>query len=69
MADYTTKSGDMWDVIAYEQLGSTAYTNLLIRANLEYREIYIFPSGIVLTLPEIEAPVDSRLPPWKRRSA
>lgn len=69
MASYTTISGDMWDSIAYEQLGSSAYMDRLISANLQYREIYIFPAGIVLTLPEIEAPANSNLPPWKRRTA
>ena len=26
MKTYTTKQGDMWDSIAYSQLGSTGYT-------------------------------------------
>ena len=69
MATYITKSGDMWDSIAYAQLGSTSYTDLLINANLEYRDIYLFPSGVALTLPEITAPVNSLLPPWKRKEA
>ena len=69
MPTYTTKSGDMWDLIAYKQLGSSSYTDLLINANLQYRETYLFPSGVVLTLPEIQKPVNSPLPPWKRKGA
>lgn len=69
MATYTTKSGDMWDSIAYRQLGSTSYTDLLINANLQHRDTYLFPSGVVLTLPEISTPVNSKLPPWKRKGA
>ena len=69
MPTYTTKSGDMWDLIAYKQLGSSSYTDLLINANLQYRETYLFPSGVVLTLPEIQKPVNSLLPPWKRKGA
>ncbi len=69
MATYTTKSGDMWDSIAYTQLGSTSYTDLLINANLQHRETYLFPSGVVLTLPEIKQKVNSLLPPWKREGA
>ncbi len=68
METYTTKSGDMWDRIAYEQLGSTDYTALLINANLSHKDIYIFPSGIVLDLPEIGQEINSLLPPWKRRA-
>jgi phage tail protein X len=64
---YTTVQGDMWDSIAYAQLGDTAYTNQLIAANLRYREYYTFPAGIVLVLPEIvrQAGADT-LPPWKK---
>lgn len=67
MATYTTKNGDMWDMIAYAQLGSTSYTDQFINANLQHKDIYLFPSGVVLTLPEIAAPVNSSLPPWKRK--
>lgn len=64
---YTTKSGDMWDSIAYRQLGSTSYTDQLINANLQYRDAYLFRSGVVLVLPEIQKPVNSLLPPWKHK--
>lgn len=64
---YTTVQGDMWDSIAYRQLGSVAYTDLLMRQNLQYHDIYIFPAGIVLELPEVDAVSEtaSSLPPWK----
>ena len=65
---YTTVQGDMWDSIAYAQLGSTDHTDKLMNANLQYRKYYIFPAGIVLTLPEVpEAQAESALPPWKRK--
>lgn len=66
---YTTVQGDMWDSIAYCQLGSVAYTDLLIRQNIQYHDIYIFPAGIVLDLPEVDTTADSAadtLPPWKQ---
>ncbi|MCI8849788.1 MAG: phage tail protein [Oscillibacter sp.] len=63
---YTTVQGDMWDSIAYKQLGSTSYTDKLLNANLQYRDIYIFPAGILLILPEIRQGAESSLPPWKR---
>ena len=44
----------MWDSIAYRELGSEAYTDKLMRLNQAYREIYIFPAGIELQLPEVE---------------
>ena len=67
MATYTTKSGDMWDSIAYKQLGSMSYADRLINANLQHKDTYLFPSGVVLTLPEIEKPINSLLLPWKKR--
>lgn len=63
---YTTVQGDMWDSIAYKQLGSVYNTDKLMNANLQYREYYIFPAGITLVLPEIKKLISSSLPPWKR---
>ena len=45
---YTTISGDMWDKIAYEQMGSVLHTDKLIRANAEYAALFVLPAGIVL---------------------
>lgn len=65
---YRTVQGDMWDSIAYAQLGSTSHTDKLINANLKYLDYYIFPAGITLVLPEVEeAASESSLPPWKRK--
>ena len=68
MKTYTTAQGDMWDSIAHVQLGDAAYMDKLIQANLAYREYYIFPAGIVLTLPEIPEQADNSLPPWKKET-
>lgn len=62
---YTTKSGDQWDGIAYRELGSVDGTDRLMNANLAHRDYFIFPAGVVLTLPEIRRPVSGSLPPWK----
>lgn len=68
MKQYTTKSGDMWDSIAYTQLGSEFYANQLINANLKYSNIMVFDANIVLNIPVINIE-DSKvnLPPWKRK--
>ncbi len=66
MKTYTTIQGDMWDKIAYTQLGDTAHTDKLMNANLRYREYYTFPAGIVLVLPEIPKSTSDTLPPWKQ---
>ena len=63
---YTTISGDMWDKIAYQQMGSVLYTDKLIRANVEYASLFVFPAGVVLTIPAVEDRPGMELPPWNR---
>ena len=63
---YTTNSGDTWDIIAYKVWGDEMYMDILMKENLEYKDIFIFPSGIVLKLPEITLKVSTSLPLWKR---
>ncbi len=69
MTKYTTIAGDMWDGIAYKTLGDETYTDKIIKANPEFRRLFVFPAGIVLALPEVTeaAGLDERLPPWKRK--
>lgn len=64
---YTTIQGDMWDGIAYKELGSTDLTDALMMANRQHLGTYLFPAGVVLTIPDIEElPDASSLPPWKQ---
>lgn len=63
---YTTISGDMWDLIAYKQMGSVLHTDKLIKANAKYAAMFVFPAGVVLTVPEVEGKQNMALPPWKR---
>ena len=66
MRTYTTTQGDMWDSIAFQQMGSVDYTDQLMNANQQYREYYTFPAGIVLTIADAVEAVSSSLPPWKQ---
>ena len=63
---YTTVQGDMWDSIAYTQMGSTDNTHRLLNLNRKNRMYYTLPAGIVLILPELEKNILDTLPPWKR---
>lgn len=63
---YTTISGDMWDKIAYEQMGSVLYTDKLMKANVKYAALVVFPAGVVLAIPAVEDKENMELPPWKR---
>lgn len=65
---YTTVSGDTWDLISYQQLGSSKYTERLINANRAYVSTVIFKAGVVLTLPTItEETRTAKLPPWRKK--
>lgn len=67
MRYYITSQGDMWDSIAFKEYGSSGFTDVLIGANPEYRMIYIFPDGIILTVPDVEERESADdLPPWKK---
>ena len=50
---YTTIQGDMWDSIAFSQLGSEAYTDRLMNLNPQYLGYYTEDVG-------------DALPPWKQ---
>lgn len=63
---YTTISGDVWDMIAKEQLGGERYTSLLMQANPEHLNTVVFSAGVSLVLPEVTTPIPERLPPWRR---
>lgn len=67
MSSYTTKQGDMWDSIAYSLYGNVNYADVLIEANPQYRFVYRFSAGTVLTVPEVEERITAdTLPLWKR---
>lgn len=66
MKTYTTKQGDMWDSIAYSQLGSTGYTDKLMALNMKYCDLYTFPAGVTLLLPEKVDEESAVMPPWKK---
>lgn len=68
MTTYTTKQGDMWDEIAYRVYGACTYMCKLIYANPEYADVYTFPAGVELNVPELRSTDIDRsfVPPWRR---
>ena len=63
---YTTVQGDCWEGIAKRLYGTEAAMNVLLEANQDYNDITVFSAGVVLTVPEYEAPRTNLLPPWRR---
>ncbi len=63
---YTTRSGDVWDAIAYRTMGSCNHVEALINANRQYIKTSVFSAGTVLALPEKTSKNTVKLPPWRR---
>lgn len=67
---YITVQGDTFDKIAYTQMGDEYLMSKLIEANEAYSHYAVFPSGITLTIPDVETNSQTinpeLLPPWKR---
>jgi phage tail protein X len=52
----------------YPNVGREMCMSVLLGANEGRRETVVFPAGIVLSVPDIDIPVVSKLPPWKKRA-
>ena len=61
---YRTVMGDTWDLIAYKTLGDGYKMDRLIAENPQYAEVFAFPAGITIQIPEIEIEVSGTNPPW-----
>ena len=69
MKTYRTVQGDTWDIVAlkmYPNLGGEKLMHLLLQQNPAYRETVVFDANIFLRIPDVDIPVVSSLPPWKR---
>ena len=65
MVTYETKSGDTFDIIAYEKFGNCKYAADLMNVNRDKLQYFIFPAGIELNLPEISTDeTNFKLPAW-----
>lgn len=66
---YVTVSGQTWDQIALDVYGEERYCDRLMEANRDKLDIFVFPDGIMLTLPDKERlmknDVMSDYPPWR----
>ncbi len=61
---YTTKSGEMFDLIAYKTLGSCDYTEKILNVNRTKLRTLKFSAGEKLEIPDISRDKISKLPPW-----
>ena len=69
MKTYRTVQGDTWDLIAlrmYPKIGGEKLMDILLEYNSEHIHTVIFPANVILKIPDVDVPVISTLPPWKR---
>ena len=62
---YTTKDGDMWDMIAKKVYGNELLADRLLQANRGLAGVFKFDAGTVIIVPEIEDGEAAGLPPWR----
>ena len=69
MRTYITVQGDTWDLIAlrmYPKIGAEKLMDILLEANPDYMHTVIFPANVALNIPDVDVPIISSLPAWKR---
>lgn len=69
MKTYRTVQGDTWDLIAlkmYPKIGGEKLMDVLLEHNPEHIKTVIFSANVILKVPDVDIPVISSLPAWKR---
>lgn len=69
MKIYRTEQGYTWDLIAlkmYPQIGGEKLMDILIENNPKYVHTVIFSANVILNIPDVDVPVITNLPAWKR---
>ena len=62
---YRTKQGDMWDSVAYNEMGSEQYVGQLMLANGKYLDYYLLPAGLELVIPDVSTSSETASVPWR----
>ena len=69
MKTYRTVQGDTWDLIALRmcpKIGGEKLMDVLLEYNPEHIKTVIFSANVILNIPDVDIPVISSLPAWKR---
>jgi hypothetical protein len=64
--NYTTLTGDTFDIIALDAYNDEYQASRLIQANPQYAHVLVFSGGEQIKIPIIEQEAIETLPPWKR---
>lgn len=65
--DYTTRSGDTYDMLAIAAYNDEKLASVIIQANPMLAGVLVFNAGMKLKIPIInKRSAPSTLPPWRR---
>lgn len=62
---YTTCQGDTWDMISYKCYGIEKHIGILMQENFDLLDIFIFPQGIEVLIPELDEEDTTDIPEWR----
>lgn len=68
---YETRQGDTWDIIAKEVYDDEAQMGILLQNNLQYIDVWVFESGCMIYVPELEDALyeEDDIPDWREDDA
>jgi phage tail protein X len=62
--EYSTVSGDQWDLISYKVYGNEYYIDQLVEYNIDHIRTVFFDAGIRLKVPDIAIPIRISTNSW-----
>ena len=67
MLNYTTSTGDTFDILAFVFYDDPLLASVIIQANPDYADVLIFEDNVDLYIPEIDTTeIPETLPPWRQ---
>lgn len=65
--EYTTRSGDTYDLLAIATYDDEKLSSHIIQANPQHMKTLVFEEGVLLKIPKLDKTKrPSTLPPWRR---
>lgn len=63
---YKSIQGDTWDMIAKKVYGTERHMDFLMEHNFPLLDYFVFPTGIIISIPELPEEETVELPAWRK---
>lgn len=63
---YKSIQGDTWDMIAKKVYGTERHLDFLMEHNFPLLDYFVFPAGIIISIPELPEEETVELPAWRK---